>query len=69
MRRARRPELGSMVRVTGAHEGDVHLCTVVDLLDVQFRATYEVQRDDGGWREHSVYAFYAEHGDTWTEVN
>ena len=60
---SRRPQAGEQIRV--AEEGlygdapeVVHLCTVVDVLSVQLRATYEVARGDGGWTERSVFVFF-----------
>jgi len=52
-----KPEVGDTVRVTDTYDHP-HVCTVVDLLASQFRATYEVARADGGWTERSVFAFY-----------
>jgi hypothetical protein len=34
-----------------------HICTIVDVLAVQLRATYEVAREDGGWNERSLWCF------------
>jgi hypothetical protein len=53
----KRPELGDTVRVTDMYD-QVHICTVVDLLSAQFRATYEVAREDGGWVERTVFSLY-----------
>lgn len=58
----RRPEVGDTVRIEDSY-GNVHLCTVVDLLSTQFRSTYEVARADGGWVERSAWAFYND--DNW----
>ena len=56
-----RPEVGDTIRVyTGEGEHEQHICTVQDTLSVQLRATYEVQRKDGGWQEHSLFCFYAD---------
>ena len=53
-----RPKVGEQIRVF-EEEGE-HICTVVDLLSVQLRATYEVARGDGGWTERSMFCFYAD---------
>lgn len=56
-----RPEQGDIIRVyMGEDDEPNHVCTVVDLLSVQLRATYEVQRPDGGWVERSLFCFYAD---------
>lgn len=54
----RRPKIGQVVRVHDAYD-EPHVCTVIDLLDMQFTCTYEVLRDDGGWRERTLFIFYS----------
>lgn len=56
-----RPEVGEQIRVyTGEGEHEQHVCTVVDLLSTQLRATYEVARGDGGWVERTLFCFYGD---------
>lgn len=53
--------MGDTIRVfTGEHEHEQHICTVRDLLSSQLTAVYESQRPDGGWREHTLFVFYAD---------
>ena len=59
---SRRPQAGEQIRVVeeglyGDKPEVVHICTVVDVLSVQLRATYEVARGDGGWTERSLFVF------------
>jgi hypothetical protein len=54
-----KPQAGEQIRIvhTSAYgeELGTHICTIVDVLAVQLRATYEVAREDGGWKrqDHS----------------
>lgn len=55
-----KPAVGDTIRVYEDMPEREHVCTVVDLLSVQLRATYESARGDGGWQEHSLFCFYAD---------
>ena len=62
--------VGDSVRVYGDRPTDEHLCTVADLLDTQFTATYEVARmgkhnTHTGWIERTVFRFYKDEGNLW----
>jgi len=59
-----KPEVGSLVDVRDVWE-QWHTCTVTELLDTQFMATYEVARKDGGWNERVLWGFFRDHGTTW----
>lgn len=54
-----KPQVGEQIRLTDVYGENEHTCTVVDLLNVQLRATYESSLKSGGWREHSMFAFYS----------
>lgn len=61
----RHPKEGDLIRVFGDSVAEAHICTVRDLLAVQFTASYETARPDGGWTEHTVFCFYGDHGVEW----
>jgi hypothetical protein len=65
----RKPKVGDTVRCLPSDYGPelVHICTVTDLLDTQFTATYEVQRGDGGWQERTLFRFYKDENCTWEQ--
>jgi hypothetical protein len=61
----RRPEIGRKIRTLGERPSDEHICTIVSMLSVQFVASYEVAREDGGWVERTVFLFFKDEGVTW----
>ena len=66
-----KPEVGQHVSVrAGPYDDDPwHDCVVTDLLSVQFTATREAQKPDGGRVERVQFAFYADEGVTWKQLN
>lgn len=56
---------GYWVRLIADDRAGEHICAVRDLLSVQFTASYEVARNDGGWTEVTQFLFYTDEGVTW----
>ena len=63
--RIREGDVVQFVRDAFAAEPEWLEGVVADVLAVQLRITYETQRPDGGWAEHSAFVFMRDEHHTW----